>query len=191
MKRLSSSRVAVWWLAAGGALAALPAWADQKIGVVDFQRLAVESPQGKAVMESLRAEFAPRERTLQAQAQAMKAKEEKLQKDGATMSEEQRAKAEKEFREGARDFERARSELQDDETARRNEELSRLQRTIIEEVRTFGKAQSYDLILAQEAVMYGASTSDITAAVLSALQARGSSAARPAASPAPAKPPAK
>src|SRR5215475_4875665 len=176
---------------AAGALAALPVVAaEPKIGVVDFQRLAIESPQGKAVMESMRAEFAPRERTLQAQGQAMKAKEEKLQKDGATMSEDQRARAEKELRDGARDFERARGELQDDETARRNEELSRLQRTIIEEVRTFGKAQNYDLILAQEAVMYGATTSDITAAVLSALQARGA-AAKPAAAPAPAKPPAK
>ena len=182
--------MAVWWIAAGGALAALPAWADQKIGIVDFQRVAAESPQGKAVMESLRAEFGPRERTLQAQGQSMKAREEKLQKDGATMSDEQRTKAEKEFRDGAREFERARSELQDDETARRNEELSRLQRTIIEEVRTYGKAQSYDLILAQEGVLYNATASDITAAVLSALQARGASAPK-AAAPAPSKPPAK
>ena len=82
-------------MAAAGALLALPAAAaEPKIGVVDFQRLAIESPQGKAVMESMRAEFAPRERTLQAQGQAMKAKEEKLQKDGATMSEDQRARAE-------------------------------------------------------------------------------------------------
>ena len=186
-----SSRVAVWMMAAGGALAALPAMAaEPKIGVVEFQRLILESPQGKAAMESMRAEFAPRERTLQAQGQAVKAKEEKLQKDGATMSEEQRARAEKELRDGARDFERARGELQDDESARRNEELSRLQRTIVEEVRTYGKAQGYDLILEQTAVLYNASASDITPAVLSALQARGGSAAPKAATP-PAKPPSK
>jgi len=190
------SRVGVWMLAAG-ALAALPVVAaEPKIGVVDFQRLAIESPQGKAVMESMRAEFAPRERTLQAQGQAMKAKEEKLQKDGATMSEDQRARAEKELRDGARDFERAKGEFQDDMNARRNEELSRLQRTIVEEVRTYGKAQGYDLILAQEGVIYNASASDITPAVLSALTARGGTtpAAKPAAtSPAapPAKPPTK
>src|SRR6516165_3346134 len=174
----------MWMMAAGGALAAVSAAAaEPKIGVVDFQRLAIESPQGKAVMESMRAEFAPRERTLQAQGQAVKAKEEKLQKDGATMSEEQRARAEKELRDGARDFERA----------RRNEELSRLQRTIVEEVRTYGKAQGYDLILEQQAVLYNASASDITPAVLSALQAKGgSAAAKPAAPPAtPAKPPSK
>jgi len=181
-------------MAAGGVLAALPVTAaEPKIGVVEFQRLILESPQGKAAMESMRSEFAPRERTLQAQGQAVKAKEEKLQKDGATMSEEQRARAEKELRDGARDFERARGELQDDETARRNEELSRLQRTIVEEVRTYGKAQGYDLILEQQAVLYNASASDITPAVLSALQAKGgSAAAKPAAPPAtPAKPPSK
>jgi len=187
-----SSRVAVWMMAAGGALAALPASAaEPKIGVVEFQRLILESPQGKAAMESMRAEFAPRERTLQAQGQAVKAKEERLQKDGATMSEEQRARAEKELRDGARDFERARGELQDDESARRNEELSRLQRTIVEEVRNYGKAQGYDLILEQTAVLYNASASDITPAVLSALQARGGSAAPKAATPPPAKPPSK
>jgi outer membrane protein len=181
-------------MAASAALAALPAAAaEPKIGVVDFQRLAIESPQGKSVMESMRAEFAPRERTLQAQGQAVKAKEEKLQKDGATMSEEQRARAEKDLRDGARDFERAKGEFQDDMNARRNEELSRLQRTIVEEVRTYGKAQGFDLILAQEGVIYNASASDITPAVLSALQARGGSAAaaKPAATPPPAKPPTK
>ena len=192
MNFVIKSRVGVWMLAAG-ALAALPVVAaEPKIGVVDFQRLAIESPQGKAVMESMRAEFAPRERTLQAQGQAMKAKEEKLQKDGATMSEDQRARAEKELRDGARDFERAKGEFQDDMNARRNEELSRLQRTIVEEVRTYGKAQGYDLILAQEGVIYNASASDITPAVLSALTARGgtTTAAKPAATP-PAAPPAK
>jgi outer membrane protein len=187
-----NSRVGVWMMAVG-ALAALPAVAaEPKIGVVDFQRLAIESPQGKAVMESMRAEFAPRERTLQAQGQAVKAKEDKLQKDGATMSEDQRVRAEKELRDGARDFERAKGEFQDDMNARRNEELSRLQRTIVEEVRSYGKAQGYDLILAQEGVIYNASASDITPAVLSALQARGGSpaAAKPPAAP-PAKPPTK
>jgi outer membrane protein len=190
---LGISRVGVWIMAGAGALLALPAAAaDPKIGVVDFQRLAIESPQGKAVSDSMRAEFAPRERTLQAQGQAVKAKEEKLQKDGATMSEEQRARAEKELRDSAREFERSKSEFQDDVNARRNEELSRLQRTIAEEVRSYGKAQGYDLILASEGVIYNASASDITPAVLSALQARGASAGtgKPPAStpPTPAKP---
>src|SRR5580693_5270465 len=144
--------MAVWIVAALGAVATVPAWAEPKIAVVDFQRLGQESPQGKEVFDALRAEFAPRERTLQATGQALKAKQDKLQKDAATMTEEQRSRSEKDLRDGARDFERARGELQDDETARRNEQLSRLQRTLVEEVRAYGKAQSYDLILSAEGV---------------------------------------
>jgi len=191
VNRSISSKVAMWVMMAGGALAALPVWAaEPKIAVVDFQRLAVESPQGKAVQESIRAEFAPRQRTLAAQEQAVKAKQDKFQKDGATMSEDQRARSEKELRDAMRDLERARSEAQDDFNARRNEALSRLQRTIIDEVRTYGKAQNYDLILDQGGVIYNASATDITPAVLSALQAHGATpaaAAKPATPPAPPK----
>jgi len=188
-----SSRVAVWIVAAAGALATLPAWADVKIAVVDFQRLAQESPQGKAVMDAMRAEFAPRERTLQAQAQTIKSKQDKLQKDGATMTDEQRMRSEKELRDGERDFERARGELQDDVTARRNEEMSRLQRTLVEEVRTYAKAQSYDMVVSSETVLYQTPNFDITPAVLNALQAHAAALAKPAtpATPAPATPPKK
>ena len=187
-----SSRVAGWIVAAAGLLAVGPAWAELKIGVVDPQRLMTESPQGKEALESLRTEFAPRERTLQAQGQALKAKQEKLQKDGATMTDDQRTRAEKDLRDGARDFERARGELQDDETARRNEQLSRLQRTLGEEVRSYAKAQNFDVILSGEAVIFATPTYDITPAILTALQSRAAAApaAKPAtpATPAPATP---
>jgi outer membrane protein len=194
VNRSISSRVAVWVVAAAGALATLPAWAEIKLAVVDFQRLAQESPQGKAVMDAMRAEFAPRERTLQAQAQTIKAKQDKLQKDSATMTDEQRMRAEKELRDGERDFERARGELQDDVTARRNEEMSRLQRTLVEEVRTYAKAQSYDVVVSSETVLYQTPSFDITPAVLTALQAHAAAApaakaSTPAATAAPAAAP--
>jgi outer membrane protein len=190
--RLSSSKVAVWAIAAGAVCAALPAWADQKIGIVNAPQLIEESPHGKSVMEAMRAEFAPRERTLQAQGQSLKAKQDKLQKDGATMTEDQRQRAEKELRDGARDFERAKGELQDDFSARRNEEMSRLQRTILEEVRNYAKSQNFDLVLTSEVVLYNSSANDITAQVLAAMQSHSGTAAKPAAAaPGPAAPPAK
>ena len=178
-------------MAAGCALA-LPAWAENKVGVVDPQRLLEESPQGKAASESMRAEFAPRQRTLQAQEQALKAKQEKLQKDAATMTEDQRVRAEKDLRDGARDLERARGEFNDDATARRNEEMSRLQRLLGEEVRNYAKAQNYDLILTAETLVYYTPAFDITPAILAALQAHAAApaAAKPAPPP-PAKPPSK
>jgi outer membrane protein len=189
VKRSISSKLTLGLIAAGGVLMALPAWAEGKIGIVDFQKLGMESPQGKTIQDAMRAEFAPRQRTLQAQEQSIKAKQEKLQKDGATMSEEQRTRAEKDLRDGARDFERARGEFQDDINARRNEEMSRLQRTLGEEVRTYAKSQNFDLVLTAEVVVYAAPTYDITPAVLAAIQAHAG--AKSSGAPPPATPPAK
>lgn len=187
MKRVIS-KFWVGVIAVGGALIALPAWAEIKIGVVDPQRLLEESPQGKAASESMRTEFAPRQRTLQAQEQALKARQEKLQKDGATMTDDQRVRAEKELRDAARDLERARGEFNDDATAKRNEEMSRLQKTLGEEVRSYAKAQNYDLILTGETVVYAAPSYDITPAILAALQSRGAAAPATPAPPAATKP---
>lgn len=187
MKRVIS-KFWVGVIAVGGALIALPAWAEIKIGVVDPQRLLEESPQGKAASESMRTEFAPRQRTLQAQEQALKARQEKLQKDGATMTDDQRVRAEKELRDAARDLERARGEFNDDATAKRNEEMSRLQKTLGEEVRSYAKAQNYDLILTGETVVYAAPSYDITPAILAALQSRGAAALATPAPPAATKP---
>ena len=65
-----------------------------------------ESPQAQGGQEALRGEFAGKQQELQTQQAALKAKEDKLQKDGATMTEDQRTKAEKELRDGKRDCSR-------------------------------------------------------------------------------------
>lgn len=151
--------------------------AEIKVGVVNYSRLLQDSPQAKVALEAIRTEFAPREREIQNQANALKTREEKLQKDAATMSEVQRSGAEKELRDGYRDLQRKQAEVQDDFNARRNEEMGRLQRTLVEEVQAYAKAQSYDLVLA-DGVIYAGNSLDITTAVLTSLQAK-----RPAAKP--------
>ena len=184
MKRLHNSKV--WTVAAVAAIVATPVWAAEvKIGVVDYGRLVEESPQAKVALEAIRTEFTPKQRELQQQDQALKAKKDKLDKDAATMSEDQRTRAEKDLRDGLRDLQRKQGEVQDDFNARRNEEMSRLQRTLIEEVRTYAKAQNFDLVIA-DGVIYSVPTLDITPAILSTLNARAPKPA--AATPAPAQP---
>ena len=188
MKRLISTSSMVWMIAVAGTLAAVPAWAELKIGVVDYGKLMEASPQAKVVVEAIRTEFTPRQKDLQNQQTSLKSKEDKLQKDGATMTEDQRTRAEKELRDSYRELSRKQQEVQDDFNARRNEEMSRLQRTLIEEVRVYAKAQNFDLVIA-DGVIYSTPTLDITPAILTALQSHASTpaAARPAA-PAPSKP---
>jgi len=177
------NRSKLWALALFAAVVTTPAWAQVKIAVVDYGRLVEETPQAKAALEAIRNEFVPKQREMQQQEAALKAKEDKLNKDGATMTPDQRSKAEKELRDGVRDLARMRSEVQDDFNARRNEEMSRLQRTLIEEVRAYAKAQNFDLVIA-DGVIYSTPALDITPAILSSLQARApkSGSSAPAAS---------
>ena len=187
------------FLALAAAGVASPVWAAElKIGVVDYGRLVEESPQAKVALDSIRNEFTPRQRELQNQQASLKSKEDKLQKDGATMTPDQRSNMEKDLRDSYRELQRKQSEVQDDFNARRNEEMSRLQKTLIEQVRTYAKAQNFDLVIA-DGVIYTTPTIDITPAILAQLQANPpagashakSAAPAPAATPAPSKPPGK
>lgn len=178
-------------LAAVAAFAAGPVHAELKIGVLDYGRLMDESPQGKVLLESLRNEAGAKQRELQTAAQSLQGKRDKLVKDRATMSPDQVTRAEKDIRDGERDLARRQSEIQDDFNARRNEEMSKLQRALIEEVRGYAKTQNFDLVIT-DGVIYATPTIDITGGVLQVLQSRGPAApaaARPAApAPAPAAP---
>jgi outer membrane protein len=158
-----------------------PAVADIKVGVVNYQRLLQSSPQFKVAQDALQADFAPRQRELATLQSQLKAKEDKLQKDAATMSESQRSSSEKELRDGYRDLQRRQQEAQEDLNSRQNEEMSRLQRSLVEEVTAYAKAQSFDLVLA-DGVIYFNNALDITPAILTSLQARKPAAgAKPAA----------
>ncbi len=169
--------------------ASLAGAAEAKIGVVDTSRLMQDAPQARALQDAIRAEFAPREREIQTQGAALKAREEKLQKDAATMTEVQRSAAEKELRDGYRALQQKQAEVQDDFNARRNQEISRLNSTLIEEVSAYAKANNFDLIIA-DGVLYASAAMDVTAPVLQALQARKAAAGTPAPATRPAAAPA-
>src|ERR1700676_1474144 len=169
------------------AAAAAPAWADLKVGVVNYAKLMQESPQAKAAQDALTAEFAGKQKDLKSHQQTLKNKEDSLQRDSVTMSADQRTAAERELREGNRDLQVKVQQYQDDFNARQNEELSKLQKTLVEEVQNFAQGQKFDLVLA-DGVIFAAPVLDITPQVLSALQARGVRAPAPTSGTAPATP---
>src|SRR3984885_13954220 len=105
--------------------------AETKMGYVNFQKLLEDAPQTKTAMQGLENEFAPRRRELLTMQNDLKAREEKLQKEGAVMSEADRAKAEKAFRDQQREFSRKAGEFQDDASTRRNEEIGKVQRYLV------------------------------------------------------------
>jgi outer membrane protein len=166
--------------------------AETKIGFVDFQKLLEDAPQTKTAMQALENEFAPRRRELLTLQNDLKARDEKLQKEGAVMSEADRAKAEKTLRDQQREFSRKAGEFQDDAGTRKNEEIGKVQRYLVSEIRTYATAQGYDLVLG-EGVFFAKGPLDITANVLAVLATKPASLPATPATPAkaPASPPAK
>jgi outer membrane protein len=186
----SASLVAV---ALSGFMLSAPASAEIKLGVVNFQKLLEEAPQTKSAMQDLENEFAPRRRELMTMQNDLKARDEKMQKEGALMAEPDRQKAEKALRDEQREFSRKAGEFQDDASQRRNEELNKVQRYIAGEINVYSAAQGFDLVLGES--FFVKPTFDITAQVLEVLKTKPvklpASSAAPGAAPGAAAPAAK
>jgi len=167
-------------LLAGAMAAAQAQAAGLRIATVNYSLLIQESPQAQAAVSSLRAEFAPKQRSLQAEANELKAREDTLKKNEATMTQDQRDQAEVDLRERYQDLARKQSEIQDDVNTRRNELMSELQHTVQQVVQTYAKQQGYDLVLA-DGYIYANNALDITPAILSKLKSQAPARSAPAA----------
>jgi len=154
------------------ALVALPgtAAAELKIGVVNFDRLASESPQFSAARGKLEDEFAPKLRDIQTRGAALQEKAERLQKDAEVMGADERAAAERELRNEERSIIRDQQALKEESDIRQRELLGPIQQQLIVEVQAYGDAEGYDLIVA-EGYAYASTKVDVTNAVLERLKA--------------------
>ena len=175
------------------ALALLPVVSAQaeKIAYLDYSKLLKESPQYQALGKTLEAEFAPKQKSLEAQKKEFEARAAKFERDQPTMAEAERNKMVRELSDTKQILERHFAEFQQDQQAKYQEEFPKIQKLIEETVRGFAKAQSLDLVIAQ-GVIYSSDAVDITAQVLASLVARAASApSAPAAAPAATAPPKK
>ena len=151
-----------------GVFAAQQSSAEIKIGVVNFQKLLEDAPRTKTAMSALDNEFAPRRRDLLTMQNDLKSRDEKLQREGAVMAEADRAKAEKSLRDEQREFSRKAGEFQDDASTRRNEELGKVQRYLVQEIQAYASTQGFDLVLG-DGVFFAKGQLDLTANVLAVL----------------------
>jgi outer membrane protein len=145
--------------------------AETKIGVVSMSRLLEQSPQALALQKALQEEFAPRQREIRDRQEELKKMQDQLSQGEGFMTDDERRRIEREFREGQRDLSRTQNEYIEDLNVRQNEQVGQLQRVFVEEVRKFAEAQGYDLILA-DGIIHASPKVDVTAQILEALQRR-------------------
>ena len=146
-----------------------PAIAEVKIGVIDTVKLMSGAPQVKAAQKKIQSEFKSREKELVALSKKLRSMEERLNRDGAVMSEEEGKKLERKILSKRRELKRLKDEFQDDLNIRNNEVLSKLQSQVYDAMVSLAKEQGYDIILGQ-GVLYHSDSVDITEQVLTKLK---------------------
>ncbi len=160
------------WLIFLFSLAGLPAQAaDIKVGVVKAGLLMEKSPQKTKALARLESEFSSRSKSIERKAKALRAKQEKLAKDGAILGAEERKSRERTIVSEQRDIKRLQDEYSDDFSIRRNEELRNLEKEIANTIIEVAKKESYDLIVYQ-GVIFSSDRIDITDKVLKVLKSK-------------------
>ena len=135
--------------------------AEIKIGVVNIPLLMANAPQAADAKKRLEKEFSPKDKQLLAQQKSIKKLEEKLARDGLTMTDTEKNRLERDIISKRRDAQRAQQEFKEDFSIRRNEELGKMQNRIIEAVKTLAKEGNYDLLLT-EGVIHASKAVDVT-----------------------------
>lgn len=157
-------------LALSAAFAA-PGAEGYRIAFVEVPRLLQDAPQVAAVREGLKKEFARRDKDLVALQAEIKKIEEKLQRDGAILSDGETQRLERDLVGKQRKLKTAQNEFQEELSLRQNEELNKLRRQIAEVIIEVSKEDSLDLVL-ETGVVFASDRANITEKVLERLKAK-------------------
>ncbi|MDO5057257.1 MAG: OmpH family outer membrane protein [Lautropia sp.] len=160
-------------LAACVAVIAAPAVAQgtssARIGFVSTERIMRDSTPAKAAQSKIEKDFSRRDKEIQDLAARLRSASERFEKDGAVMSDSDRARRQRELSDMDRDLQRRQREFREDLNQRRNEELSSVLDKANRAIKSIAEREKFDLIL-QDAV-YVSPRLDITDAVIKQLNA--------------------
>lgn len=149
-----------------------PAAAQElKVGVVSVPVLMEKAPQARIAMDELEQEFQPRQREIVAKQKEYEELTARVQRDIAVMGETERRTADKSLRDMQREVLRLQNEFREDLDLRRNEELGKLQRSLLQEVQAYAQAAGFDIILG-DGVLFANPSVNITELVLQSMEAK-------------------
>lgn len=151
------------WLISGLSHAQSP-----KIGYVSPVEIIDQAPQTKAAVEKVEKEFSSRESALVREQKKMRGLEDKLKRDGSTMSFRDREKLEADIARVRRTLKRDLEDFREDHTLARNREMAKANKIIIDTIIKVAQEGQYDLIL--EDVLYASDSINITGDVLEILK---------------------
>jgi len=141
---------------------------EYKVGFVNTERLFRDAAPAKRAQQKLEKEFAARDAEIQKVAKQVRDLQAQLEKDGATMSENDKRSKERDLANLSRDLQRTQREFREDLNLRRNEELASVQERANKVILQMAETEKFDLIL-QDPVVFASPRIDITDKVIKAL----------------------
>ena len=144
--------------------------AGTRVAVVNSEKVFNESNLAKAMQTRLQNEFTKRQNDLRDSAQKIQAAAEKLDKDGAVMSEAERVRRQRELADQDRDLQRKQREFTENLNQRTFEERAKIAEKANLVLRQIAEQRKFDIII-QEAAFVNPK-SDITDDVIKALNSQ-------------------
>jgi len=184
---------AVW-----GQASSTAAPASTKVGVINIQAAIAGTAEGKQAAAELQSQFSPRTTDLQNMQKQIQDISARVQNGQTTLSDEEKARLQRQYEQLSRAFQRKQQEFQDDTNDAQQDVVNRIGRKMIDVIDKYSKENNYSVILdessQQTPVIYAANQIDVTQDIIRLydqsypVKTASSSSPRPAPKPAPATP---
>ena len=145
------------------------AFAENKIGFVNSDRVMREAAPAVRAQQRLEKEFEKRDQELQRIARDLKSMQEDLERNGPTMGDSDRRNKERDLNELSRDFQRKQREFREDLNLRQNEENAAIIEKANKAIKQLAENEKFDLIV--QDVVWASPKLDITDKIIKALAA--------------------
>ncbi|CAM4108485.1 OmpH family outer membrane protein [Pseudoalteromonas byunsanensis] len=125
-----------------------------KVGIVDMQQIYKNIPQVAKIEQQLQGEFAERRQALEKLQGDIRFEMEKFQREGATMSDEQKATLRDKIQGMQKELTEKGRPLEQEIKQRQNEELAKVQKLIIDVIEDVAKSGKFDEVKVKDTTIY-------------------------------------
>lgn len=146
--------------------------AESKIAVVDLQKVLQNIPELKSADATFKQEFTQRQAALTTQAQQLEQAQAAYKKQAATLTPEQKAKAESTLQKQSDDLQTAQAQYATDFQSTQAKLMQSLFSRIKAAVNRVATAEGYDMVLPKASAIYFKPNADITQKVIVQLNAK-------------------
>ncbi len=197
-KQLFVFTLAVAMLAATAAFAQSPTAAAPagpvKIGLINIQRAIVESNEGRAAIEKLQKQFAPRQTELQSKQAEIEKLQRQLKEQEKTLSDEARGNLVRQIETKTKDFTRANEDATNDAQQAEAQAVNEIGQKMMKVLDEYASKNGYQMVLdvgsPQSPVLWASAAVDLTDQIIKLYNAAAPAAGAATSGAAPATPPA-